>query len=266
MEFAPGATEGPQVYVTTMLGWMIVGLVAGPLVTKVAWGCLPTTEPLSAFGIWHEVHGWQGDHRVSAEAGIPCDTTQTARLQMVVVSLLSAVAVCGSVGVAGTTWLGAAYSTALLGMIAVSFVDIVDGRIPNRIIYPVIGATLLFLSLEAATGGSIHDFVQAMLVGLGASAFLFMVHLASPHGMGMGDVRLAALCGLGMGWQAHGPTLAIFGLLAAFVCGSIVGVAKVVANGTGRKTSLRFGPYLSLGAALVMFYGQSFASALRIGV
>jgi len=239
--------------------------MAGLVVAKIAWGCLPTTEPLSAFGIWPEMHGWQGDHRVGVEAGVPYDTAPTARRQMIVISLLSAVAVCGSVGVAGATWLGAAYATALLGMIAVSFVDIIDGRIPNRIIYPAIGATLLLLSLEVAAGGSLHDFVQAALVGLGASAFLFMVHLASPHGMGMGDVRLAALCGLGMGWQAHGPILAIFGLLAAFICGSIVGVTKVVANGTGRKTSLRFGPYLSLGAALVMFYGQSLVSALHIG-
>ena len=164
----------------------------------------------------------------------------------------------------GFTWISSAYLAASLGLLAVSIVDLIDGRIPNRIIYPTFFITFLLMLIQSVYMGSYSYLERASLVGLVAGLFLLAIHLVSPSGMGMGDVRLEVVAGLIMGWQIGGVMLAMFGLLGSFAIASIVGVIKMKNSGMGRKTIIRFGPYLSLGAIVIMLFGQNINSYLSI--
>jgi leader peptidase (prepilin peptidase)/N-methyltransferase len=69
--------------------------------------------------------------------------------------------------------------------------------------------------------------------------------------MGFGDVKLAGVLGLYLGWLGWAP-LAV-GTLAAFLLGGIVGVALMAGGRAGRKTALPFGPSMLAGALIALF-------------
>ncbi|MGI8511131.1 MAG: prepilin peptidase [Solirubrobacteraceae bacterium] len=141
-------------------------------------------------------------------------------------------------------WLGLALVTVL---IPVAFIDLDHRIIPNRIVGP--GAMLgiaLVLALRP------DDVVEHLVAGAAAGGFFLLAALAYPRGMGMGDVKLAALLGLYLG-RAVGPAL-----LVALLTGSIVGIAIIVRQGAreGRKTAVPFGPFLALGGVLGFLAGD----------
>jgi leader peptidase (prepilin peptidase)/N-methyltransferase len=74
--------------------------------------------------------------------------------------------------------------------------------------------------------------------------------------MGEGDVRLAALLGVFLGWI--GPMHVPVGLFLGFVAGALAGVGVMVLgrSRSGRKTAIPFGPFMALGAVIVIWWGQ----------
>jgi leader peptidase (prepilin peptidase)/N-methyltransferase len=88
------------------------------------------------------------------------------------------------------------------------------------------------------------------------SAALFLAFLAlaliSPSALGMGDVKLAALLGLYLGWLGWGAVLA--GAVAGFVVQAVVAVALLAARRVRRDSELPFGPAMLVGAAVVMAF------------
>jgi len=84
-----------------------------------------------------------------------------------------------------------------------------------------------------------------------AGGLLFLVALAYPRGMGMGDVKLAAVMGLFLG-RAVAPAL-----LAALIAGTLVGAVVIARKGAaeGRKTAVPFGPFLALGGVVGLLAG-----------
>ena len=86
-------------------------------------------------------------------------------------------------------------------------------------------------------------------------AFYFVLRLARPGGMGGGDVKLAGVVGLYLGWVGWGA-LAV-GAFAAFVFGGVFGIALMVAKRAGRKTAIPFGPWIILGAWTGVFAGDA---------
>ena len=70
----------------------------------------------------------------------------------------------------------------------------------------------------------------------------------------MGDVKLAGLIGLFLGYASWGRVVA--GFFLAFLAGAIVGVALMLAGRAGRKTAIPFGPFMALGAILSTLYGE----------
>jgi leader peptidase (prepilin peptidase)/N-methyltransferase len=89
-----------------------------------------------------------------------------------------------------------------------------------------------------------------VLAALGAALFFFIPMLVYPAGMGMGDVKLAALLGAALG---KAVAAAIFlGLISA----AVVGLFLLVREGlSARKKAIAFGPFLALGGLLVLFLG-----------
>ncbi len=74
--------------------------------------------------------------------------------------------------------------------------------------------------------------------------------------MGDGDVRLAPLLGMYLGWL--NPGIVLPGLFFGFLAGAVVGVAMMAGNRAGRRTALPFGPFLALGTVVAIFVGQHF--------
>ena len=87
-------------------------------------------------------------------------------------------------------------------------------------------------------------------VGQVRCSFIWLLVIVYPAGMGDGDARLCLLLGLGLAWFGWGHLL--YGLMAGFVLGSVVGIGYAFTSGQGRKTQLPFGPWLGSGALLVI--------------
>ena len=135
-------------------------------------------------------------------------------------------------------------------LIVIFVYDLRHYIIPDKIVFPAIAISLLY-SLFI-----IHDsFFNFILAALGASAFfLALVLISKGCWMGMGDVKLAFLMGLVLGW----PNI-LTALFLAFLSGAIVGVALIVFGKKGLKSQIPFGPFLSGATILVMLCGEYLA-------
>ena len=130
-------------------------------------------------------------------------------------------------------------------LIAVAGIDLDHRIVPNKLLAP---AAVWAVAVSALVR---PDALPALLIA-GAAAFglLLLAALAYPAGMGMGDVKLAGVMGLYLG-AAVAPAL-----LAAFLLGSVVGVALMVRHGAdARKRGLPFAPFLALGGLVGLLAG-----------
>jgi prepilin signal peptidase PulO-like enzyme (type II secretory pathway) len=138
----------------------------------------------------------------------------------------------------------AAFFCAVLA--AVTVTDIERRIIPNRIVLPAAAIVLPAHTL-------IDPSVAWLLGALGGACFLFVAALISPGGMGMGDVKLALLIGAMLGIGVVGA-LAIASLLAL-----LPSLALLFRHGgSARKMAFAFGPFMALGAVIVLFAGSPF--------
>jgi leader peptidase (prepilin peptidase)/N-methyltransferase len=69
--------------------------------------------------------------------------------------------------------------------------------------------------------------------------------------MGGGDIKLLAMIGAFLGWKA-----VILTILLSSLIGSITGIAEMLFKGKDLKYAIPFGPFLSLGAVISLFYGE----------
>ncbi len=133
-------------------------------------------------------------------------------------------------------------------LVPVAAIDLEHRIIPNVLVGP---AALLAVGVALAVdAGSLPE---RLIAGLAAGGFLLMAALAYPSGMGMGDVKLAAVMGLFLG-RTVGPAM-----LVALVAGTVVGLAVMARKGVaeGRKTAVPFGPFLALGGLFGLFAGDA---------
>jgi leader peptidase (prepilin peptidase)/N-methyltransferase len=154
----------------------------------------------------------------------------------------------------GTGWDLVAFLPFLWVLIALSLIDLETKLLPNAIVYPSVVAGVAVLALAAALGprGS-DDWVRGLEGMVAGAGTFFVIALISPAGMGMGDVKLAGLIGLFLGYIAWGRVVAAFFL--AFLVGALVGMGLMAAGRAGRKTAIPFGPFMALGAILATLFG-----------
>lgn len=144
---------------------------------------------------------------------------------------------------AGQIALGLAFVTMLLG---VTLTDLERRIIPNKILLAgtIAGAAVIAISDPGS-------FPERAIGLVAAGGLLLAVALAYPRGMGMGDVKLAAVMGLYLG-RSVGPAL-----LIAFAAGSLVGLAMIARHGAAaRKQAVPFGPFLALGGVVGLLVGD----------
>lgn len=152
--------------------------------------------------------------------------------------------------------IGYAYLAAI--SIALFLIDIDTRRLPNAIVLPsYLVGTAVFLTLAVLTG----DWWSLARAGIGMVslyAFFLLLRVIRPGGMGGGDVKLAGVLGLFLGWIGWGAL--IVGAFAGFLYGGVFGIALLLTRRAGRKTAIPFGPWMILGAWTGIFAGERLAS------
>lgn len=143
--------------------------------------------------------------------------------------------------------LPAALVLATLGVLLAAE-DAANHRLPNALLAPGALATLLLLLLAAGIDDAWPALGRGLLAALVAGTAFFIMALARPSGLGMGDVKLAALLGLWLGWLSWQAVL--LGVLLAFLAGGLLALALLVAGRAQANTPIAFGPWLLLGAVL----------------
>ncbi len=138
----------------------------------------------------------------------------------------------------------------LSALVAITAIDLDHQVIPDRITLPGIPLGLLANLLTKKL--SLWDSVVGILAGGG---IFFVIILVSRGGMGGGDMKLGAMIGAYLGWKL--TILTIF--LAVFVGGAIA-VWLLLMRARGRKDPVPFGPFLALGSAASLFWGEEILS------
>lgn len=157
-------------------------------------------------------------------------------------------------------------------VVVVTVIDLDHYRIPDRVVFPSLALSAALLAVAAAVEGLSGALVGAAAGALCYFGFLFVFFLVSPSGMGFGDVKLALLLGLHLGWmgtlteldgelvaagvfEAIGLTL--IGAFLGSLLGVVVGVVAVALR--GRRAHFPFGPALCLGALVAVLFSESLA-------
>ncbi|MDQ3030126.1 MAG: A24 family peptidase [Actinomycetota bacterium] len=130
-------------------------------------------------------------------------------------------------------------------LVAVAWIDLDHRIVPNRIVVPA-----AIYGIVASVVVRAGQLPELLIAGAGAFLFLLLAALAYPGGMGMGDVKLAGVMGLYLGLSV------VPALLAAFLAGTVVGVARIIREGPeARKSGVPFAPFLALGGLVALLAG-----------
>jgi leader peptidase (prepilin peptidase)/N-methyltransferase len=137
-------------------------------------------------------------------------------------------------------------------LVAITRIDLEHRIIPNRILGPLAVAALALTAVFEP-----HQLPERLIAAGAAGGFLLAAALAYPGGMGMGDVKLAAVMGLVLG-RAVAPAL-----LVALLAGTLAGIGVMARRGVkqGRQTKIPFGPFLALGGVVGLFAGDALVNA-----
>ena len=143
----------------------------------------------------------------------------------------------------GEIALGLVFVTAL---VAVTLTDLERKIIPNKIL--LVAAVLGVAIAAVSDPGSLPERAAAAAA---AGGLLFLAALAYPRGMGLGDVKLAAVMGVFLGRNVGAA------LLVALLAGSLVGLGIMAREGAAaRKRGIPFGPFLALGGVVGLLAGD----------
>jgi len=154
----------------------------------------------------------------------------------------------------GMGWHIPFYCALCSSLIVITYIDLDFQIIPDLITLPGIAIGLIagsFLLPDPFLRSSLLGY-KASLIGFLTGGILFYgIAVISRGGMGGGDIKMMAMVGSFMGWKSV--------LLTTFIgslSGTFIGVFLMIFRGKGRKAKIPFGPFLSLGTLITLFYGQ----------
>ncbi len=154
----------------------------------------------------------------------------------------------------GFGWHTLIYFILASALIVITFIDLDFQIIPDSITLPGIFIGLVSGSLmlpDPFLRWSLLGYKASIIGALTGFCLFYMIAVLSRGGMGGGDIKMMAMVGALMGWKSVLLTTFLGSLL-----GSVWGISLMVFKGKGRKTKIPFGPYLSAGAVITLFYGQ----------
>jgi leader peptidase (prepilin peptidase)/N-methyltransferase len=188
-----------------------------------------------------------------------CRTGISARYA--IVEILTALLFAATAARFGANWVLPALLVFTAGLIALAFTDLDHHLLPVKIVYPVL---LMVGALLVAASYATHDWhrlVVAAASGLVWFLVFFALNAVSPRFLGFGDVRLAFVLGLALGWLGVGYVLV--GFYAANVVGAVVGLSLIGTKRIGRSTPIPYGVFLAIGAFVALFAGAPLISYVR---
>ena len=180
-------------------------------------------------------------------------------IRYLLVELAGAVIFAGTAARVGYSWDLPELLILLASLLALAAIDLEHMKLPRSIIYPTLMLLVAVLVAAAAATGQWHRLGVAVLCGAAWFLLFFIVNAISPRVLGFGDVRLAPVLGLGLGWL--GVRYVILGFFAANLVGAIIGVGLIVTKRMRRDQPIAYGVFLALGTAIAVFAGPEIVSA-----
>jgi leader peptidase (prepilin peptidase) / N-methyltransferase len=137
---------------------------------------------------------------------------------------------------------------------ALTLIDLDVHRLPDLIVLPSYPIALVLLLVPTVVTGHWGYLLRAVLAGLALFVVYFVLALVSPGGggLGFGDVKLAGVLGLLLGWLGWGPV--VVSVMAAFLIGGVLALALLLARRASRSTQIAFGPSMILGAWVALMF------------
>jgi leader peptidase (prepilin peptidase)/N-methyltransferase len=135
--------------------------------------------------------------------------------------------------------------------ILILITDLEHGLILNKIIYPALIAALIINLIFSAITPAWQIIINALIGGAGGFILFLLIVIISRGGMGFGDVKMAGLIGLALGWQEG-----LVAILIGVILGGLVAIVLLASKIKRRKQAIPFGPFLSIGAIIALLYGQ----------
>jgi leader peptidase (prepilin peptidase)/N-methyltransferase len=142
--------------------------------------------------------------------------------------------------------------------VALGAVDVAVHRLPDRLTLPAYPVMVVLLGAAAAIGHDGGTLVRALLAGVALTAAYLVLALLRPGQLGGGDIKLAGLLGLGLGWLGWPAVIA--GAVLAFLLTAVVSLALLAARRIGLRDAICFGPFM-LGGALLAILASGIAGS-----
>lgn len=139
--------------------------------------------------------------------------------------------------------------------VALTAIDIDVHRLPDVLVLPAYPVLLVLFTAQSAITGEWWPLIQAAIGGAALFAFYFVAFIVYPGGMGFGDVKLAGVIGIALGWLGWGPL--IIGSFSAFLIGGVVGGLLLATGKVKRKGGIPFGPWMIAGTAVGFAFGAT---------
>ena len=143
-----------------------------------------------------------------------------------------------------------AYLLLAAASVTLSIVDVAEKRLPNPLLLATTVIVAVALVIAAAAGTDWGAALGALLGGAALFAVYLVLALISPAGIGMGDVKLAAVIGLALGYLGWDTWL--IGLVAGFLVGSAISLVALALRRVSLRGSLPFGPSMLAGAYIAI--------------
>ena len=140
--------------------------------------------------------------------------------------------------------------------VVLAVIDIDTRRLPDRIVLPSYAVGAALLGGAGILRGDAASLLVALVGAVAAAGFFLLLHLVG--GMGLGDVKLAGVVGLFLGYL--GVAQLTVGIAAGFAVGALAGIALMVVTGRSRKTAIPFGPWILAGAWIGVLAGGPLAA------
>lgn len=166
----------------------------------------------------------------------------------------------------GDTWETIPYALFFSVLLALSVIDLELYILPNKITYPSVLVSLVaIVGLSYAFTDDPGSAIRGALIGgvgysfgLGLTVIAYEL-IVRKEGMGMGDVKLAALLGLWVGFID--PILVLYALILACFLGIIVGAVILIVRRASQPYP--FGPWLALGAIVVILFSSPILDSVQ---
>jgi leader peptidase (prepilin peptidase) / N-methyltransferase len=138
--------------------------------------------------------------------------------------------------------------------VALAAIDLAVHRLPDRLTLSALPVLVALLAVAAFLQHDLPGLARAALGGLVLSGCFLLLALIRPGQLGGGDVKLAALVGLALGWLSWRTLLT--GAALGFVLAALVSLVLLAARRITVKSYVAFGPFLLGGSLLAMLGGR----------